>query len=232
MAATLLTLRTRAKRLADMENSSFVADAEWLAYINEGKAELHEILVGKHEDYSVTSCTIPLVAGTDAYALPDGTLYSSALAFLKERGVDLVVGSESYTLEPFEFRERNRYSFVEGAGISDVPYRYSVVGDNLRITPAPTASGTLTLWYVPQSVDLSADGDTLPASMATGWERYLVVYAAMRALMKEESDVSALMAELARSRATIEAAAGTRRAGDPRRVVDVRYSGSNYWGRR
>ncbi len=79
--ATLAQLRTRAKRLADMENSGFVADAEWLDYINEGLSELHDILVMASDEYFLSSTTINIVSGTSAYALPSD--------FYKVRGVDL-----------------------------------------------------------------------------------------------------------------------------------------------
>ena len=219
--ATLLQLRTRARQLADQVNSSAVSDSELTDMVEEGKAELYELIVDTHDDYAVTSSTVSLVAGTGAYALPAD--------FLKERAVDLVSGGQSLTIPPFEFRERNRYSFMSGIGPQGAGYRYSVIGANIRFIPTPSASGTATLWYVPQVAAFSGDADTLPVSMARGWDRYIVVYAAMRMLMKEESDVSVHQTELARIGGRIVANAATRRAGDPGRIVDVRYAPETFW---
>ena len=220
MAATLAQLRTRAQRLADMENSQFVANAEWLDYINEGLSELYDIVIGKNDDWFVTTQSIALVAGTAAYAVN--------AAFYKERGVDLVSGSTSYTLRPFMFRERNAAQGLAGALLEE-PYQYQIVGANIRFIPTPAAAGTATLWYIPQITQLSADGDTVSTTLPLGWERYIVLYAALRALQKEESDASALMTELAATQRKIEKAASGRSAGDPKRVVDVRNTRGG-WG--
>jgi hypothetical protein len=223
MAATLAQLRTRAQRRADMENSSFITSPEWLDYINEGLGKLHELLVETFEDYEVTSTSVTLVAGTETYALPAD--------FFKERGVDYVEGSTRYTLDPFEFAERNDMEILAGASGFATAYRYAIVGANLRVSPKPTAAGTLTLWYVPQVTLLAADGDTLPTRYSLAWERYIVLYAAIQGLDKEESDTSKLEARLEREERKIASAASTRRAGAPRRVVDVRYGGQRSRGR-
>lgn len=219
MPATLTQLRTRAKRLADMEGSSFVADAEWLDLINEGLAELHDIFVTKYEDYFLTSQAITLVAGTHSYALPSG--------YYKTRGVDLVSGGQSYTLRPFEFRERNR---AQGQMVVDgADYQYQIVGLNMRFVPTPQAAGTVTHWYVPSVTQLASASDEISAAYPTGSERYVVTYAAAKALIKEQSDPSALMADLVALKAKIEGAAGNRDAGEPRRVVDVRNHLDIWW---
>lgn len=54
-----------------------------------------------------------------------------------------------------------------------------------------------------------------------GWEEYLVVDAAIKALQKEESDVSVLLAQKALLQRRIESAATNRDAAEPARVVDV-----------
>ena len=43
-------LRTRARRRADMENSTFVTDAEIQDYLNSSIAELHDFMVKSYED--------------------------------------------------------------------------------------------------------------------------------------------------------------------------------------
>jgi hypothetical protein len=64
-----------------------------------------------------------------------------------------------------------------------------------------------------------------------GWLDYVVVDAARKALVKEESDVTALLQELAVLEKRIECAAENRDAGFPATVVDSTRSGnSGGWG--
>lgn len=214
MQASREELRLRAKRRADKEDSEFVSDQEWNHYLNEGLAELHEIVVGKHEDFFVQSATISLSSGVDKYDLPDD--------YLMMRGVDLVSGNRSYTLRPFMFRERNRLEWHANRVTVGNWYMYQVVGSRIHIIPDPVGSDTLTLWYVPQAPKLENDGQRLSVVYANGWERYIVLYAAIKAWQKEETDVSQLMPELVTLQQRIEANAG-RSSADPKRVVDVRY---------
>lgn len=62
-----------------------------------------------------------------------------------------------------------------------------------------------------------------------GWEEYGVLDAAIKAVVKEESDPSALMAQKAQLMARIRGAAADRDSGEPARVVDVtgRYLGGD-----
>lgn len=214
MAATLAELRTRAQRRADQENSSFVSDAEWNAYLNEGVAELHEIVVGKHEDFLVRSTTISLVANQNGYDLPSDFLYV--------KGLDLISGTRSYTIRPFMFRERNRFEWMTGAGASSNNFMYQIRGNQLWIEPDPASGDTMKLWYVPAAQTLELDDSSISTAYANGWERYVVLYAAIKALQKEESDVTSQFAELQMLQKRIENNA-KRRSGDPSRVVDVRY---------
>jgi hypothetical protein len=64
----------------------------------------------------------------------------------------------------------------------------------------------------------------------SGWLDFVVVDAAIRALEKEESDPSALMAERARIEKRIEAMAENRDAGSPPTVADVYRTGGDWPG--
>ena len=225
--ATLSVIRTEAKQRAEMENSTFVADSEWNGYINRSYAELYDMLVQKFgPEYYITSSTVTTVSGTDSYAL--------AADFYKLLGVDLLVSGTDYvTLSPFMFSERNQFGSVARILRGGAPdYRYRVQGSNLVLRPVPKEARTLKVWYIPAYTTLSQDSDTLDG--VNGWEEYVIVDAAMKALSKEESDVSVLMAQKQALIQRIEAAAQNRDAGAPLRMVDVRYtdrfeSGSHEW---
>lgn len=207
--ATLATLRARAQSEADFINSDFVtstpaATAEWTRYINAGYAELYGLVLQAYgNDYYTQTPFAGYTFTTDGinqnFALPAD--------FFKLLGCDVLFGAANQwvQLHPFTFQDRNRFS-----------------GTNQSI---PAAGQTVRLLYIPKLVPLAADADTT-IDLQNDWEQYIVTFAAMKALAKEESDVTVKMAELQGLRARIAAEAENRDAGNPMRMVDSRGKGS------
>lgn len=216
-SVTLTQLRARVREAADMVGSGFVTDTATSldAFINASADELWDILTTEFEDYAVSSTPLSVVASTGTYALPAD--------FYKLLGVDLSVNGEEYPLQEFTFRERHRYKAGDLSS-PELPM-YRLEGSNLRLRPTPTAAYSGTLWYVPTRARLVNPADELVG--VSGWEEFVVVGAAIKCLLKEESDASALMAEKAALKIRIEEAAAVRNPGAPARVVDV--EGLNDW---
>lgn len=214
---TLAELRLAAQQRADMVGSQFVSDAEWSSYINSSYFELYDLLVQKYgDDYFVASPYQVTTDGqSDRYALPSD--------FYKLLGVDLQnTGTPNgwLTLRPFTFTERNRNSITDTttwAGRTNLRYRLN--GSNVWFTPMPQSGMLMRLWYVPRLTPLTSDTDV--ADGVSGWLEYVVVDAAIKAMQKEESDVSVLLAQKGALIRRIESAAENRDAGSPARVADV-----------
>lgn len=230
--ATLSELRLLAQQYADMVNSGFVTDAEWNSYLNLAYFELYDILIQKYGDdyYVADPYSITTDGTTSQYTLPSD--------FYKFLGLDLQLGSvqNSYvTIRPFMFAERNRYAvpnFQSFYGVTNL--RYRIFGSTLFLTPTPAAGQTLRVWYCPILTELASDSDTVHG--ISGWQDYLPVEAAIKALMKEESDVSMLQMRKQALIQRIESAAEGRDAGNPQTVSDTQSSdywmpnGGNSWG--
>ena len=202
-------LIARVRRRADMVGSNFVSDVEVTDYLNQGIAELHDILVTKYEDYSLSSATFTLTAGEDnEFDLPSD--------FYKCLGVDYATNSNSTTvvnLRSYNFGERNMYNnLFYNTGLVATP-RYHIQGTRLKFIPKPTTSGTATLFYVPEAQQLT-NTDTL-LNIPNGYEEYAVICAAINCLQKEETDVRVLLTQKAALKDRIEKAATYRNAGDP-----------------
>ena len=108
--------------------------------------------------------------------------------------------------------------------------RYNVRDDKIHFIPATPPSGTVTLHYIPECKQYATDGseDTTGGtvndknkSVAVGYEEYVVVSAAIKCLMKEESDVRMLLAEKVDLQRRIENAAPRKDAGQAHKVIDV-----------
>ena len=215
MATTLLQLRDRAKEESDNVNSSFLTDAEWNKLLVSSYQELYGLLVQTYgNDYFVQST--PFTILTDGI----NQLFALPADFFKMLGVDLLInaGASNYvSLKPFAFSDRN-----QGGG-----WRGSI----------PQGGQTVRLLYVPRPTLPVADVDTVDG--VNGWEEYIIVDAAMKALAKEESDVSVMMARKQALVQRLEAEAENRDAGNPACVVDAmgrrsmgmqyRINGGNLW---
>lgn len=220
---TLAEIRLAARQRADMTSSQFVSDAELNGYINSSLAELYDLLVQKYgNDYFVTTADIQTVGDVERYNLPAD--------FYKLLGVDLRLsgGSDGYiSLRSFTFSERNRYATANAQtwiGVTNLRYRLSA--NQLWLTPTPQNGQQLRIWYVPRVVPLVNDSDV--ADGVSGWLEYVVVDAAIKAMQKEESDVSVLLAQKGALVQRIESAAQNRDAANPATVADVQFT-SGAW---
>jgi len=213
---TLSSLRTQARQRADMENSGFIKDSELNGYINSSYAELYDILVSKFEDYHTKTASATISGSSTSFPVPSD--------FYKLRGVDrLISGTEYYSLPKWNFAERNfrdRSIISNVYGHSDLSYR--LITNSVEIVPTQRAAGTYRIWYVPHYTQLSLDADTLDG--VNGWEEYIVVDAAIKMLIKEESSTTALEGIKESIRQRIETMAANRDFDQPESITDVQSS--------
>lgn len=227
-SVTLLQFRDRVRKRADIEGSlTRFPDVELNDYINNSIRALYDLLAQKFgNDYYYKELQFTLLTGTDVYALPSD--------FFKMLGVDLLISSPRWaTIKPFTFSERNFYSNViirNSLGIP--PMRYRLMGNNIVFRPIPNSGFTVRICYVPLPTDLSADGDTFDG--IDGWEEYAILDSAIKCAIKDEQDISQLMALKQEIKQRIEEAAENRDAGFSERVSDTRtgyfedYYGQNF----
>lgn len=228
---TLTQLRTeianRVNFTVPAASGTFVTTSEANTMINASIASLYDLLSQKYgNDYFVKdpAYTFSLVNGTSSYALPSD--------FFKLLGVDYQLASgEFITLKPFQFSERNQYSRSIIRGSTNAEFmRYRVRAGKLWFAPTPTVTSTIQVYYVPLPTTLSLDADTFDGY--NGWEEYVIVDCCIKFLNKEESDVSAFMADKQALEIRIEEAAGNRDAGFSPKIVDTagRISDQDFWG--
>lgn len=220
-------LRLMAQQRADRVNSQFVTMPEWNSYINQSYFELYDLLVDVYEDYFVTGPTALTTDGSNIIAMPTD--------FYKLIGVDGSAGSTSarVTLKKFDFISRNRYIYPQLTssilGVFNPQYR--LMGNNIQMIPTPQAGQTIYIWYIPKLTQLLQDTDILKG--ISGWSEYVIVDAAIKALQKEESDVSVLAQQKMMLMKRIEDSSMNRDAGQPDTISDTRWNTSGFgfgWG--
>jgi hypothetical protein len=168
------------------------------------------MLVTSYEDYFYSTGSITLVNGTDNYALPTD-VYKLRKVFYKE-------GTDRYIVRRMSLDD---LSNVAGTVYPKHNYRYRMMGQRIFLSPIP-GTGTLELWYVPEYAVLTSDSSTVALVVpVVGWDDYLVLCVAIRCLLKEESDVTALLIEKQAFEKRLVKAASERDAGEPESVIDV-----------
>lgn len=234
---------------ADKLNSEYLTIDEWNSNINQSMFELADILTTKFgDDYFMAPPLLMPLTGLDSYPLPDGSNYPTdsvnAPAIYKLLGVDANISGASVganagwiPLARSNWSDRDKYTTFPGqAGALNNIYQmsYREMGQRLFVFPANT-NQTLRLWYVPIMPQLLQDTDMLVFSFS-GWSEYIIVCAAMKAMIKEESleKWNALKAEKDLLIIRIETTAPNRDAGQPNAVSNVRATmgdpGFSNWG--
>lgn len=234
-------IRLAAQQRADMQNSNFVKTVEWNSYINQSAFELYDLLTTLYEDFYLAPCVLLQTDGTSQdYDLPDGIeefmdmegAEFVAKPFYKLAGVDcgLALNSNAWvTLKKFNFISRNRYVFpnITSTYLGVFNLRYRLLDNHISFIPTPSAGQFIRIWYVPRMTQLLADNDILDG--VSGWTEYVIVDAAIKAMQKEESDASLLMAQKQALLDRIMATAMNRDQGQPDTISDTR-SRAEAWG--
>ena len=206
-------LRTRARRRADMENSTFVSDAEIQDYLNSSISELHDFMVKSFEDYFVSEQAYSVPIATGGANLPDD--------FYKALGVDYNSGGITSSLKAYSFSERNVYNTPYAVIDRLAEPMYKVEGNKIKLIPNNSQSGSITLYYVPQATQFSSTVTEIE-NVIPGFEEYVVVATAIRMLMKEEADTKQLELEKGQLASRIIRAISPRDASGSFSIRDVR----------
>lgn len=226
-------IRLMAQQKADMVGSNFISLPEWNMYINQSYFELYDLLTTDYEDYFLAP---PLLITTDGvtnqYDLPNGTNYQGAPAFYKLVGVDCGLDNANnawVTLNKFNFIDRNKFVFPNiGSSFMGVfSMQYRLMGNSLYLIPTPSANQILRVWYQPRLNQLLKDTDVVDG--VSGWTEYIIVDAAIKAVMKEESDPTALYMQKKDLIKRIEESSMNRDMSQPSTISDTR--SSQRWGR-
>jgi hypothetical protein len=221
---TLATLREAVRERSDTQNDPHITDAELTRWLNGSLSELYDLLVTRFgEDYYTAQATITADGVRDLYPLPDGVLYGGAPAFYKGLLVEwqFYGGPQGWaTLHRMNLADKNRLNLPQYAGaFGRINIRYRLSGSNVLFAPVPAGGQNIRLWYAPRLSPLVNDTDL--ADGVSGWLDYVIADAARKAVIKQERDPSAMIAEKADLKARIEAAAQNRDPGEPSTVVET-----------
>ena len=211
-------LRAQAQLRCDRFNSQFVKTQEWNSYITEARKQLYNIVTESYGDdyYSSATYTFTTGNGLQAYPLPPDFFK----LYLVEVALNPGDANSWVTLRQVNWIQKNLYNYPNVYtfyGITNL--RYRLMGNNLYIVPIPTGGQTIRIWYTPRPATLLQDTDIVDG--ISGWEEFVIVTAAMMALLKEESPTASEFKALKDEQIEmIQSAAANRNVGEPMQVSD------------
>ena len=206
---TVAQLIDRAKKRMDMENSDVLSDAEWQENLSTVYGELYEEVADSGMRYFETEATI-VADGSASYALPSDHLSTIAV------DGEVSVGGNRYPLRESMVQERNAYT---GSASSGRACEYALVGDTLKLYPAPS-SGNYFHTYIQQVADLSEvdTGTSVDVFTASG-EKFVVFGLVILARTKEQDSIRDDLAQQQQALAKLRKWVVQRSFNTPRRPV-------------
>jgi hypothetical protein len=215
LTQTRLQVRDNVRRTTDTRGTNALVrhpDADLNEYINRGYAALYRKLTLMLPDQRFLSTqAISTVSGTESYAL--------ASDFDHLISIDILANGTLSWLQAYEMNERPALASDTAAGIG-IPMVYRLRGDNIELLPSPTGVYTVTLWYVPASVQFSADNTTFDT--ISRLDDYVINYASKQVAVRDKNwqAVNAHTAAMQELDQEIEAVSRSRDKNSPSRIVD------------
>lgn len=208
---TLSSLEAQVRQRSDTESltTRFPQSEVW-EYINQSWAELYNVIVNSGQEFYLSSYSFNTSAGTTDYAVPSD--------FYLDKGVDVTVSGQLFTLERWQWEERDQYDTMV-TWSPGMPWSYLVIGSNVSLRPSPGGVYSMRLWYYPAPTRMAAGGDTIDCM--AGFEEYIVNDAAAKILVKDDRDPSACLAMKDRARGIIDRMISNRSRSTGNRVLNV-----------
>ncbi|HEY5961563.1 MAG TPA: hypothetical protein VIV60_33620 [Polyangiaceae bacterium] len=160
---------------ADIVSDDNISTTDIIRWINEGYAELYDILVSSGLPFFETETPIVTTSNQPVYALPSDFYAPVALNYQLD----------AETLLPLvELNPRciHRITFSGSQA-----FFYRCVVNNLHLYPTPPANQTYKLLYIPAPVQLTTAGQTIDG--VSGWEAYVHAFAVIMARDKQDRPV-------------------------------------------
>jgi len=192
------------------EVANFWTAPRLLASLNTSMQRIVLKMQVKADRVFYTSCTIPVVAGTRNYTLPNGVLYTAAPKCTGK--VDLLFNSNGDIIGKGDFR-----LFFGGATGS--PSSIVIANNQLYLDKTPASSENLTLWYWYFPTPIVASDTEI--DFIEGYEELIALEVAKKSLIKDEAELSDIRYEIAEMWKEFDNTyCGSRHTGSPDEITE------------
>lgn len=198
-----------------------MTDVEFNEYIQDASTELYDAIT--QSDSLRYSLQVDLSApgsSNNRIAIPKD--------LDKLQAVYIVLGADRlYPIESTSLHTLGYNDPLYGAQVYGHPTRYLLIGNEMEFYPSHS-SGTVRIVYLPMCPSMATDASTLGYAIRSGFEEFVVVSAAGRAVEKEDPKNKALIkrAELLLGRVVAKSA--NRDEFSPMKIRDTNFSTSRF----
>jgi hypothetical protein len=210
---TLTNLTSDVRVRADMVGSSFPQDPEIQEWLNQGWAELYDLLIASGEKYYLTTALGNTSNGVEEYAVPAD--------HYKTLGISVQVsGGRPRPAHRFQFERRDDYD-PNGWNWPNRVY-YDLWGGNIHFMPVPSGVYPYKHYYYPAPVRLVNGTDFWDG--VAGWEQYAIDWAAKKVAARDDNYelVAVIAGDMTEMKARVKTMADNRIPGEAKRVRVVR----------
>jgi hypothetical protein len=184
---TYAMLKTKIENDTDIEVGdgveAFINNEEFLGLVNEAIDRAEQTVHTLYEDYFLTRAVLPIVSGTEEYALPDSIYAHKIRRIVYRNGSAVAEVPRVRDWHKFEKYEVSKTS-SSGGNLYNYFLLNSVPGaPRLLVTPTPTESGNLfQIWFIRGANRLVLDTDVLDIPEA---QNFIMAYIRMKIYEKE-----------------------------------------------
>ena len=190
--------------------ADFWTDARMFSSLNKSMKRIVLKMQKMADRVFYTSCTIPVVAGTQRYALPDGVLYTAAPKCTGK--IDHVFNSTGDEFGKADFRLIHKSE-------TGTPANIVLVGNWIYLDRIPVASENLTLWYWYFPTPIVAGSTSI--DFLEGYEEWIALETAKKSLIKDEAALEDIRFEIAEiQQEFINTYCGSRHQGEPDEISE------------
>ena len=211
--ATLIELKNKIRRAAEIDYTDFVKNDELIDYINDSLSELWDILVASCQDYFIHRHKFNLVVDQESYPLPSDFYKLTKVFYVDTNGRNKM---NKVNLDKLDYFSNTATSTTS----EDSDAMYFISGNKFWITPPPATADVIELWYVPQATKLMSDSDEVDISIVNGWDKYITASVLAIIKAKEESDPTFWLMEKERQERRIVRMATNRDQSESESVSD------------
>lgn len=217
---TLGELATRVRYEADLVNNKFVTDTMLYQFISDSHAVLYNKLLRADPERYMREQTPTLDSNGEFEADSDyyGTV-SMEWSDSSNEGIYVHIARIA-GVESNQFDHDQNTSGGVPVGWHPIYNTATPTTPKFRILPNPESRYTIRHKYTVAPAALTTSTDTVDG--IAGWEEYVVIDAAIKCRIREESSVTALEKRLARFEDELDSIIEARNVGSAGRVIDVR----------
>lgn len=221
LTRTAAVLTTMLRNRADHLVGTFRGDAVLYQYLSDSCRSLVERLVDEHQEMYWASVANAGISADAVSSLAPSDMWKLIM-------MRVTIDQRRDPIHQADLDEIDREAVSLGGWTAGRWPRFRLVGRSIYWVPVPRADHNVTIYYVPTGIfrtsidgiinDLTASDDTFDGVF--GWDRWVVLDAAIKLLSDEKKDTSVLQREADARMAEIMSAAANRALDEPAKVRD------------